>query len=396
MGKRSILFPYKALPEFALWLIPSTFIFQKYLGIPGVVVYIVLATLLYLILTRYRNVVANFLQRITNRQALWLAVLAFLLLGLVFFAAYPIANAGTVGGGSDGDDALNLAVSNLLRGQYPYYGKTYLDNPISPLPGAVFLAAPFVMLGSSAYQNLFWLVLFFVFMRTYLKSARRALVLLGALLVFSPIILYLLVTGNDYLANSIYVLVFLLGLVMVVSRDGPGGWKPFLFAVLLGIGFSSRANFLLLLPLVPAALRTVSGWNVAWRYTGIVCLSCAIVTLPFWVYDPAGFSPLHTLYKLGRLERILPMARWIIPGVTAMLAVVLGFRSITRGQFELERDCVIVLALPVLGGMVLNSVRLGRIDFSFAAFGAFYLFFCGTLVWRVLAANSDLDLTLSG
>ena len=61
---------------------------------------------------------------------------ALLLLAL-FVVVYPRVNTTTPGRGSDRDEALNLAATELLDGRYAYYPATYLGNPISPLPGAI-------------------------------------------------------------------------------------------------------------------------------------------------------------------------------------------------------------------------------------------------------------------
>lgn len=61
-----------------------------------------------------------------------------------------------IGRGSDRDDALDVAVRRLAHLHNPYAARTNLGNPVSPLPGSLALAAPFVAAGRSAYQNLFW------------------------------------------------------------------------------------------------------------------------------------------------------------------------------------------------------------------------------------------------
>jgi hypothetical protein len=69
---------------------------------------------------------------------------------------YPKANIHTPMRGSDRDDALLDATSALLRGEFPYSRPTYLGNPITPLPGALLLAVPFVLAGNAALANALW------------------------------------------------------------------------------------------------------------------------------------------------------------------------------------------------------------------------------------------------
>jgi hypothetical protein len=368
---------------FALSLfIPSTAIFQKYLGIAGVVIYLAIASLSLLFLFRYRNTLARLTSKVTERQVLLLAIFTFLFILTAFLVVYPIANSGIVGGGSDGDEALNIAATELLHGRYPYYPETYLGNPISPLPGAVLLALPFVVLGNSAYQNLFWLLVFFIAMKSYLKDSRSALTLLWTIFVLSPIVLYALLIGSDYISNSLYVLLFLLWMTASISRPDHSSWEKALFAVLLGIGLSSRANFILLLPLGFSALVQNAGWKSAVKYTAITCIAFMVITIPFYLYDPQGFSPLTSIDELGRFRSLVPFAGYAIPIVTGIIALALSFfQPASRNLDVLFRNCAIVLAFPVLCGIILSTIGLGRIDFSFALFGAFFLFFGALSFW---------------
>ena len=97
-------------------------------------------------------------ERLTRRRALASGATAGL--GL---AALSLVGCG---GGSDSDDALNLATRALLHGEYPYRIRTYLGSPATYLPGSLLLAVPFVLLGNAAYQDLFWLAAFLLSHRT--------------------------------------------------------------------------------------------------------------------------------------------------------------------------------------------------------------------------------------
>lgn len=368
----------------ALWLfVPSTALFQKYLGTVGVVVGFALWCLVVCLFITRRHDLEALLARTPSWLNVLLTTLPFAALLIAFLVVYPIADSGVVGGGSDGDDALNIATIALLQGRYPYYTKTYLGNPVSPLPGALLLAIPFVLLGNSAYQNLFWIVAFFVGLRSYLKSARSALLLLWAVLALSPSLWHAVVTGSDYISNSLYVFVFVLWLLTCASNPSRRNWQRSSVAILLGIGLSSRANFVFVLPLVFFALARRDGWAAAIRYTAITSITLAVVTAPFIVYDPHGFSPFHTIGELGRFHSVLPYAGYVIPVCTGIISVVLATLSqdTRNGLGQFFRNCAIVLAFPVLSGIVLSTIQLGRVDFGFSSFGTFYLFFGAVSVW---------------
>lgn len=377
-----------AVAGFALsLLIPSTAVLEKYFGIAGVAVYIIIASLT--ILACYKYNPAARMARIADKQVLWMTVATFLILLAIFWVGYPLANSGLLGRGSDRDEALNTATAELLSGHYPYYAKTYLGNPISPMPGSLVLAAPFLLLGNSAYQNLFWLFAFLGTMNWYLKGQRPALLLLWAIIVLSPILLQEYVTGGDLLANSLYTLLFIMWMVNVVSQDSFSGWKKSLLAILLGVGLASRLNFALLLPLVFSALVQSAGWKSAIKYILVTCLTLGLMTIPFYLYDPQGFSPLHTANKLGQFQTILPFAGIIIPVASVIIAFALSIRDTNRYLPILLRNCTAVLAFPILSGTILQSIRNGTLDFRFTDFGLSFLFFGAVAFSSTLYRNNN-------
>lgn len=384
-----------SLVGFALsLLIPSTAVFQKYLGITGVVAYITIAFFALLLFAKYRYIPGKLASKVTEKQTFWLAVMTVVIVLIAFVVVYPVANSGIVGGGSDGDEALNTATTELLHGRYPYYPRTYLGNPISPLPGALLFAIPFVLLGNSAYQNFFWLIVFIIAMKSYLKDGYLALLLLWVIFALSPIVLYQFLIGSDYISNSIYILLLMLWMVTSISQTHLSSWKKALLAFLLGIGLSSRANFILLLPLIFSAMVQQVGWRSATKYTAITIITFVVITVPFYLYDPQGFSPLHTANKLGQFQSIIPLAGLVIPLSTGILALTLAFfQSKSRNFSILLRNCTIVLAFPVLCGILFSMIKSGKIDLSFASFGTFFLFFGAVAFWSNLLENVEMQRT---
>jgi hypothetical protein len=360
-------------------VIPSTGVFWKYLGTPGVVAYLVAASLILIV---GRRALFPRLMRWLAGRDLWPAAATLILLCVFVALLYPLANSGVVGGGSDRDDMVNLAAGDLLRGNYPYYRTTYLGNPISLLPGALILASPFVLLGMGSTQSLFWLAVFFLTMRGCLKERSRALLLVWLALALSPVALNELATGSDLLANSLYVLVFLVWFVSVVPRPDRPWWHKLAPAILLGIGLSSRSNFIFLLPLAYAATARAAGWRRALLWTGVVCLTLGAVTIPFFLYDPSHFTPLATQDKFVQFEPLLPHAWLIVPAATALLAAGLALRTAGRDLWGLLQCCTVVLAFPVLCAMLLGSLRAGRPDFRFAFYGVAFLFYGVAGFWQ--------------
>ena len=189
-----------ALALAAVWLVlvaPSLFIVDKYLGAAGATVYA--ATAAVAVWTAARLPVPR-----TPRLRLTLAIGAIVCVVILFAAVYPRVNVHAPGRGSDDDDAQNVGARALLAGRFPYDERTYLGNVLHQLPGAFVLAAPFVIAGTSALQNLFWLPAFFAAVRK--EADDSAALRLGALvLTMSPTVIHQVVTGTGHAANTIYV-----------------------------------------------------------------------------------------------------------------------------------------------------------------------------------------------
>jgi hypothetical protein len=351
---------------------PSLGVIQRYFGKPGLVVYAVVAPAALWIAFRYGPRV---LSRLPQQYSLYLLLLTFVALVVIFAIVYPKANVHIAGRGSDADDGLNLAVNELLHGRYPYYARTYLDNPLSPLPGAIVLAIPFVLLGSSAYQNLFWLGVFCFALFRAMQSWRGTLILFWTVLIFSPVVMSDVVAGGDYPTNTIYVLGFMLLTLSWARADSPW-WKKLLPVLLLGIGLSSRANFLLLMPQLFSALTLRAGWRTAVRYSALALLACAAITIPFWIHDPVGFTPLHNqAHKVAEFQEVLPFASLVVPALGGCLALALAWSSIRRRKETWLRDCAIVQAFLVVCVVTLSVIQTGTLSLIETSYGVFFLFF---------------------
>jgi hypothetical protein len=141
--------------------------------------------------------------------------------------------------GSDDDDAHEVGVRALLNGENPYGQHTYLGNSISPMAGALLLAAPFALTDIIAAQNVVWLGVFFLVLARESGGVQTALGLCWTALLCLAV-LHDLVTGTSHAANGIYVVVALAWLARARGSTAS--------AIFLGVTLASRANFLFLLP----------------------------------------------------------------------------------------------------------------------------------------------------
>jgi hypothetical protein len=357
---------------FGLWLtlvIPSSFVVHKYVGWKGLVAYAIVVALIVTLGPRLSA-------RLANRHLLWLACLTFLLVVFAFLLIYPIANTGMPGAGSDDDDALNLGAMALLTGRSPYSQTTYLGNVLHHLPGAFVLATPFVLLGTSALQNLFWLPLFFLAVRKDANS-RIALQLAWAVLALSPCVMYEIVTGTGYISNTIYVLLGLWWLVRTEHRD--------VAALAWGVALASRANVLVLVPLAFGYLWQRSGLRIALRAMAIACASAACLGLPFYLHDPLNFGPLEGASRLLVFNQLLPHLGIALIVLMAALALALSFTRMNAAA--LFRNCALVQAFPLVAGLVLATLRDRQLNLWYARYGSFAMWFA----LMALASTSEVS-----
>lgn len=328
---------------------------------------------------------SKILRYISNR---WVPLVGFvILLGLLlagFFLFYPKVNSGVYGGGSDREEALNIAVSQLLNGNYPYYEKTFVpglphelgldNNPISPFPGSLLLSLPFVLVGNSAYQNFFWLTILFYTLICLFRNNSRAFIVLVILIFGSPIILHEMITGGDLFSNSIWIFVFSYFFTTAIVLDKQT-WKKWIFAILLGIGFSSRLHFLLISPIIFTFILIYKDFKTAFWYSFLVLVSFLWVTLPFYLYDPSGFSPLHTYDIIQRFKDVLPYSDIILLSVCFLFIIILSLK-LKKNMIQLFGYCGLMLFIPVFYSVILSSVQIGGLELiQYTWYGLSFLFF---------------------
>jgi len=193
------------------------------------------------------------------------------------------------------------------------------------------------------------------------------------------------VTGGDLLANSIFTFLLMFWLAIAIIRPIPNNnWVKVALPILLGITLSSRANFIFLIPLIFFFEVFNAGIKKATISLLLIALGFGLVTFPFYIYDPAGFSPLHTANKLKQFQSILPKAEFIIPILMGILALILSLHKRNRSLNVLLRNSAIVLAFPVICGLILQSIKCNCLDFDFASFGLSFLFFGAVASWSKL------------
>lgn len=134
---------------------------------------------------------------------LWAALLILAVSAFLFI--YPISHSGRLGPGTDRDEAIRLAWDAFFQGHYPYYPRTHLGMPISPMPGALLLALPFYLIHDVALQNLLWIPLFVLLCWRLFPTRKQGLLFICVCMFGNPSFMQDFVTGGDFSANLIYV-----------------------------------------------------------------------------------------------------------------------------------------------------------------------------------------------
>ena len=374
---------------------PSTGFVQKYTGLGGVAAYVsgVIAALF--LIKQFGGHFEPWLRKYFRR----LTILAVAGLVVGFAVLHPLEDGrGGSGKSSDRDEGLNLAVTRMADGLSPYYPQNPDAGPLSLLPGAAVLAAPFVALGDSSYQNIFWVGAFLFAACYFFKDNALALILTFAPLALSPAAQFEFISGGDLIANGIYMTLFLLLVTEVwFTRTAP--WpRQWLVCLLLGVAMASRPNFFLLMPLLAAVLYRRAGFPKAVTGISVVMVAAIGITLPFYLHDPQGFTPLLARQKLAVIDHSLPWASKAMIGLTALTGILGGLALLRHPSSGLNqaffRWCAWVTLCPMVCAVASLSVINQHLDFGFNRdrYGLMYLFFA-LLGWGGILRSAESRLS---
>lgn len=226
-----------------------------------------------------------------------MALGAVAVLVAAFVLGVPASHADALGVGSDRADALGVALARLADGRYPYTATTYLGNPITPLPGALLLAAPaWWVTGSAATQNVLWLPLLLVVLNGGPRPLPRPTLLwvlaaLGGLEVLREFLV-----GDDLVTGAVPAL----AAAAWALRAARTGSSATLVAggVALGVTTCTRPHLALVLVVVVTAVGLRAGWRRAALVGGCAAGTWAVLVVPFLLGGTARFSPLHVVAKV--------------------------------------------------------------------------------------------------
>ena len=277
---------------------------------------------------------------------------------VAFVLGPPAADARALGVGSDRANALDVAVTRLLAGDYPWAATTYLGNPLSPLPGAMLMATPFVLLtGSAAAQNVVWTVLLLPVLNGGLRL-RPGPTLLWALVVLGGLeVLREFLVGDDLVVSSVPALVAVLWTLRVAEHGSTR--RLVLAAAVLGLATCTRPHLALVVVVVAVAAGTLGGWRRGVLVGGVAALVWTALIVPFLLGGLARFTPLHVAAKVTGERGLSAGIVVVAAAALALLAVVLVIvRPSTPA--EVAWLCAAILVAPTVLSVVRHALSGGE------------------------------------
>ena len=337
----------------AVTAIDASPVIQQYAsGFYAIAVVVASVTLSAILLPVLFNVQPRFpLRRYENRVLVaWIAFA-----GVAFAIMYPLANSGLLGPGSDRDDALNVGISLLLNGDYPYLQRTYFGNLLTPMPGALLLGIPFYMLGNAAFQNVFWMTVASVLLYRMLERFEWRALIVPLLFVANLGLWREYVVGGDGFANPLYVAIALV-MSMAAIRGTLRFRYPTIFAGLfLGIAICSRPIYFTAIPLT----FLFGMWGNVNRAIVLTLISSIVaggLLALFYFLNPSAFSPFHVVDKLRQFQFLA----YILPLVALLPFAVLLIHRPT--QLDVIGLFVLSVGIMLLPGVIIlffsNGPRL--------------------------------------
>jgi hypothetical protein len=157
----------------------------------------------------------------------------------------------------------------------------------------------------------------------------------------------------------------------------------------LGVFLATKQYAVFSLPLVVLLLKPSEGWKDGVRLVGTAMIVAALVTIPFWLWDPAAFwrsvvwfrfmqpRSMDALSHLTWMHARLPWIPFLsaVPIAALVTTTALALRHMTRS--------------PAQFAGAVTLVHLALFAFSERAFANYYYFTIATAAWAAAAAGSQ-------
>lgn len=272
-----------------IWAWPSAVFLPPILGQPlpiyfllSISITLTISSLLFLLSYQY---LAQ-----ANAKALGIVAFASVGIAIVGITVYLTSvQMGIFGGlGGDRGDALDVGLSRLLNGFYPYGERTSWGGQITPLPGGFILALPAYIFVHSGFASVY-LVPLAVFIMW--KSNKRVAAIASIALVLSPVFWADVLSSGDLVVSAFLLFAVALGTVKSANSLSSIRW---LWPVALGVVAATRVTSIITIFIVAAIVWGSGKPRRAISQAVIALAVVAGLSVPFYLISPDEFSPLHT------------------------------------------------------------------------------------------------------
>ena len=335
----------------------------KFGGVVGYVSYVAIVGA-WAVTARYAAVGLGRLECRAGGWAWWavaVTLLIFLLVPVVGTDPLDLSSA------SDRGQALDVATSRLLAGEHPYRAQTFEGNPITPLPGALIMASPFVYLfGTAAIQSFGWATLTLAAYCVISDNRWIAIVAWASALLLTPESLRDYVTRGDLFINGAYVATATIAIVSLVNRGR--SWAVMSGAI-WGLTLCSRLHVVAIAPVVLFFLGHRYGYRRAALVGTVAAIVYIVLVVPLWLTSPRDFAPLHVV---GNTTGTRGLSWLLLVQATGVLVLTLlsGWWARRRPLYVLFLVCSAVLTTPSILTSWQTLRTTGNVDLWSLAFAS--------------------------
>lgn len=139
-------------------------------------------------------------------------------------------------------------------------------------------------------------------------------------------------------------------------------------SALVGLSLSSRVTFLLLVPLLNQELARRIGLRRAAACLVVAGCVFVAITLPFYLYDPAGFAPMAAQNRFAQFGHYAPARVVLLPTLCVAFSVLATAWPGSRRSAAWLVRAALILLMPVVLLVVLVSIREEGILFRYRAY----------------------------
>lgn len=132
-------------------------------------------------------------------------------------------------------------LTELFKGEYPYYARSHMNNYPGPMPIYFLIAAPFYLLGELSILSAFGYLIFVFIIGNRLNSSTHINFILFYFLT-SAVLAWEITTRSNVLSISTFILVVLLGFLNLHPLKKS---RFYILAILTGLLLSTRSIYIL-------------------------------------------------------------------------------------------------------------------------------------------------------